>query len=265
MNTVIKLSSASPRTFWEIPVLFEDAHLLVLDKPSGLRLSPDREHPDAPALMPLLHGAIAAGKPWVAERGLTYLCQAHRLDAETSGVLILAKSKAGLIALANQFGNEKPFQHCLILAHGAPLEERFEVGAKIAPHPLTPGKWHVDAKRGKKARTIFTVRERFAHCTLLQGEPATSRPHQLRVHLQNIGWPPVGDGLYGGNPLLLSRLKPGFRLKPGRTERPLLEHALIHVEAVQFLHPVTGAALHITAPEPKGLSVALKYLRLYGK
>lgn len=88
MNTVIKLSSASPRTFWEIPVLFEDAHLLVLDKPSGLRLSPDREHPDAPALMPLLHGAIAAGKPWVAERGLTYLCQAHRLDAETSGVLI---------------------------------------------------------------------------------------------------------------------------------------------------------------------------------
>jgi RluA family pseudouridine synthase len=265
MSAAIKLSAPATKEFWEIPVLFEDEHLLALDKPAGLLVSPDRNNPDRPSLMQLLHAGIAAGKPWAQSRNLTYLANAHRLDCETSGVLLLAKNKPALIALANLFGSEKPLQKYVVLAHGTPLEDRFEIGAKVAPHPVRPGKHHVDARRGKKSKTVFTALERFAHCTLLRCEPATARPHQIRVHLQNAGWPVVGDELYGGQPLLLSRLKPHFRLKPGKFERPLLASAMVHAEELNLPHPVTGELLTVAAPWPKDLTVAVKYLRLYGK
>ena len=106
VSATIKLSSPATREFWEIPVVFEDAHLLALDKPAGLLTAPDRNEPARPNLMGLLHDAIAAGKSWATERGLTYLNHAHRLDAETSGVILLAKSKPVLVALANQFGTD---------------------------------------------------------------------------------------------------------------------------------------------------------------
>ena len=265
MISVIKLSAPATGEFWEIPVLFEDEHLLALNKPAGLLTSPDRNNLDRPSLMQLLHAGIAAGKSWAQQRNLAYLANAHHLDFEASGVLLLAKNKAALIALANQFGTEQPLQKYVALAHGTPLEERFEVGGKIAPHPVKPGKWHVDARRGKKSRTIFSPLEKFANCTLLRCEPSPNRTHQIRVHLQNVGWPLVGDELYGGQPLLLSRLKPHFRLKPGKTERPLLAAATLHSEELTLPHPVTGKTIAITAPWPKDLTVAVKYLRLYAK
>jgi RluA family pseudouridine synthase len=265
MSAAIKLSAPATSEFWEIPVLFEDEHLLALDKPAGLLTSPDRNNEHRPSLMKLLHDGIAAGKPWAKQRNLAYLANAHRLDFETSGVLLLVKNKPALIALANLFGSEKPLQKYVVLAHGSPLDDRFEVGAKVAPHPVTPGKYHVDSKRGKKSKTSFTALERFANCTLLQCEPATARPHQIRVHLHNAGWPVVGDELYDGQPLLLSRLKPHFRLKPGKVERPLLATAMVHAEALALPHPITGEMLTITAPWPKDLTVAVKYLRLYSK
>lgn len=263
MNKTIKLSSPATKEFWEIPVLFEDGQLLALNKPIGLLVSPDRAAPDQPSLMQLLHAGIAAGKPWAKAHGLTYLCHAHRLDRETSGVLLLAKSKPILAVLADLFGSEKPVQRQLALVHGSPLEREFEVGTKIAPHPVTPGLAHVDALRGKKSRTRFEVFERFANCTLLHCLPVPGRNHQARVHLRHVGWPVVGDSLYGGKPLWLSRLKPGFRLKPGREERPLISTAALHAETLTLPHPLTGETVTITAPWPKDLTVAVKYLRLY--
>jgi len=100
----IKLSSQATRDFWEIPILYEDEHLLALDKPSGLLTSPDRDDPNRPNLMKLLHAGIADGKTWAKERGLAYLMNAHRLDVETSGIILLAKSKPVLVELANLFG-----------------------------------------------------------------------------------------------------------------------------------------------------------------
>ncbi|MFM7214882.1 MAG: pseudouridine synthase, partial [Verrucomicrobiota bacterium] len=94
---VIKLSSPSTREFWEIPVVWEDAHLLAINKPARLLTSPDRYDPKRPNLMRLLHEAIAAGKPWAAERQLQYLSNAHRLDFETTGVLLLAKDRPSLV------------------------------------------------------------------------------------------------------------------------------------------------------------------------
>ena len=260
---VIKLSSPATREFWEIPVLFEDPHLLALDKPAGLLVSPDRYDLTRPDLMRLLHDAIAAGKPWVKERGLAYLCHAHRLDLETSGILLLAKTKPVLVALANLFSMGKPVNRCLALVHGSPKEERFEVNARLGPHPLTPGMMRVDPRAGKKAQTLFEVVERFSDHTLLRCQPVTERPHQIRVHLQNSGLRIVGDELYGGRPLLLSRFKRDYRLKPGRVERPLISRVALHAEELALPHPITGELVAITSSLPKDLTVALKYLRLH--
>ncbi len=263
MNDSIKLSSPLTREFWEIPVLFEDEHLLALDKPAWLLTSPDRYDPQRPNLMKLLHGAIAQNKPWTRPRGLTYLMNAHRLDFETSGVLLLAKNKPALIALASLFALDKPLKTCVALVHGTPLEREFESRASLAPHPAKAGLMRVDPKHGKRSRTQFEVRENFRHHTLLCCTSLSSRTHQIRVHLQHLGWPIVGDALYGGSPLLLSRLKSDYRLKPKRAERPLIGRVALHAEQLSFFHPVSGAEITITSPWPKDLTVAVKYLRRY--
>jgi RluA family pseudouridine synthase len=264
VSATIKLSSPTTREFWEIPVVFEDAHLLALDKPAGLLTAPDRNEPARPNLMGLLHDAIAAGKSWATERGLKYLHHAHRLDAETSGVILLAKSKPVLVALANQFGTDQPQAKYVAVARGVPRAKQFEVEAKIAPHPLTPGLMRVDSRSGKRSKTLVSVVESFRDYVWLTCRPVTNRTHQIRVHLRHTGLPIVGDTLYDGKPLLLSRLKRDYRLKPGRTERPLLARVALHAEEITLVHPITGAPVTFTAPLPKDLRVALKYLREHG-
>ena len=263
MSPTIKLSSPATHGFWEIPVLYEDEHLLALDKPSDLPTSPDRIEPDRPSLMELLHAGIERGAAWTKEGGRTYLRQSHRLDNELGGVLLLAKSKPVLVALMNLFGEEKPVFRHIALVREAPAKDQFTVDAKLAPHPTRPGLVHVDPMRGKRAVTVFEVRERFPRFTLVQCESSTNRPHQIRVHLRHAGVPAVGDRPYGGRLLMLSSLKQNYRLKKDQIERPLLDRPALHAEALNLSHPVTGAALAITASWPKDLTVAVKYLRRY--
>ena len=261
MNDPIKLSSPDTSEFWEIPVLFEDDHLLALNKPAGLLTSPDRCDPDRPNLMKLLHDGIAAGKPWARQRQLSYLANAQRLDFDTSGVLLLAKTKPVLVQLANLFGCDKPVRTYLALLPGTPPYPQWEVDAPLAPFPGRPGQMRVDPKDGKQSRTAFEVREQFRGHTLVQCRPCTNRTHQIRVHLKHWGLPICGDRLYGGRPLLLSELKDKYHLKPGKTERPLISTVALHAEELSLTHPVTGGELKITAPWPKDFTVAVKNLR----
>jgi RluA family pseudouridine synthase len=263
VSSAIKLSSPATREFWEIEVLHEDEHLLALNKPAGLAVSPDPAVPDKPSLLRLLHEAIAAGKPWAAERRLSYLMNSHRLDTHLTGVLLLAKSKAVLVQLANVFGSEKPVRQFTTLVRGQPAEDHWESNAGLSPHPTKPGVYRLDSHHGKRAKTVFQVKERFTRWTLIQCEPLTHRPDQVRVHLSCSGYPIVGDPLYSGKPLLLSSFKSGYRLKPDRTELPLLSRLALHAESINMDHPVTGRPLAITAPWPKDFSVAVKYLRRY--
>ncbi|MDR3456026.1 MAG: pseudouridine synthase [Verrucomicrobiae bacterium] len=263
MSAPIKLSSPATREFWEMPVLFEDAHLLALDKPAGLMVAPDPDDVDRPSLMKLLHEGIAAAKPWAQQRSLTYLNNPHRLDTGATGVLLLAKDKPAFMALADQFSAEKPVRKHLALVWGNPLDQNFEVDAKLSPHPLKPGQVCVDAREGKKSRTTFEVLERFSDWSLLACLPVTDRQHQIRVHLKYVSLSVVGDEVYGGKNLWLSRLKKDYRLKPGRDERPLLGRAALHLEELSLPHPVTGEPLVLKSEIPKDFRVALKYLRQF--
>jgi RluA family pseudouridine synthase len=261
----IKLSSPATREFWEIPVLFEDEYLLALDKPARLLTSPDRFDLERPSLMELLHAGIEAGKPWARERNLTYLSNAHRLDADSDGVLLLAKTKPVLVALADLFGSPKPVKKYHALVRGNPPEEKFEVDAPIAPHLHKPGLMRVDPETGKKSKTRFEVLENFPRhgYALVQCEPLIARPHQIRVHLRHVDLPVVGDELYGSKFLWLSRLKQDYRLKPGREERPLISRVALHAAELTLPHPVTKETVVIKSETPKDFKVALKYLRQY--
>ena len=134
----IKLSVPEARLFWEIEVLYEDEHLLAVAKPAGLHSSPHREDPRMPYLLGLLHAGIAQGKPFATSRNLTYLASAHRLDPEISGVLLLAKSKSVLIAMANEFSQGKPYLGYVALVAGDLGQAKLTVNAGVVEHPQRP-------------------------------------------------------------------------------------------------------------------------------
>jgi RluA family pseudouridine synthase len=259
----IKLSSGPTGEFWELPDLYEDEQFLALEKPSGLLTSPDRDDLQRPNLMKLLHAGIAEQKPWAKSRQLNYLANAHRLENETSGVMLLAKSKEALIYLANLFSSERISQKYVALSQGNPENDSFEVDAPIGPHSRIPDLMRIDRRRGKKSRTRFVVLEKFRGWTLLRCEPFTSRLHQIQTHLRSAHLPIVGDTLYGGKPLLLSRLKPGYYRKSGEAEHPLINRVALHAEEMSFAHPSNGQIIRICSPLPKELKVGLKYLRRY--
>lgn len=259
----IKLSSRPTREFWEIPVLFEDAELLALDKPAGLLLAPDAANPERPSLAGLLQRGIEAGAPWAASRGLTFLALTHPLDTGATGVVLLAKSPAAAAELSRQFAAEVARQCCVALVQGIAAAATFTVEARLAADPARPEVVRVVPRHGRRAVTQFTVLERFRDHTLLRCEPRTQREQQIRVHLHSQRLPIAGDSLYGGRPLWLSRLKPGYRFKPDREELPLLQRVTLHAEELHCRQPVSSQPLALRSPWPKDLNVALKYLRRY--
>ena len=148
------------------------------------------------------------------------------------------------------------------LVAGAPAADAFAIEKWLGPDRRRPGKVVVgDAgRRGfRAAHTAVSVRERFDRHTLLELSPTTGRGHQLRVHLQAIGLPIVADPDYGGEALLLSRLKAGYKQRAGIDERPLLQRMFLHAERVVF-DDVDGREVAVEAPLPDDLAVALRHV-----
>ncbi len=259
----IKLSAPETEEFWKVPVLYEDEALFAIEKPPRLLTSPDRYDANRPNLMRILHRDIERGAPWVKERNISYLANAHRLDFETSGVLLLAKNKPALVALADQFGGSRPEKKYVALVQGTPPEDMFRSEAKLAPHPVKTGLMRVDPKRGKKTETDFQVIERFLGYTLIRCEPLTGRTHQIRVHLAHLHLPIVADVLYGGSPLYLSKLKRDYRPPRVGEEQPLIGRVALHAESLQVEHPETKKPVRIDSPWPRDLEVGLKYLKKF--
>lgn len=234
------------------PIVHEDDSLVAFDKPSGLLIAPDRWDKARENLMDLVHRQISPD--WF---------NVHRLDRETSGVVLCAKTKPVLDAVCQAFETHEVKKEYLALARGVPEPALGMITAPLAPDPGRPGRMIVSS-RGKPAETAYEVLERWRGYALVRLEPRTGRQHQLRVHLASIRHPIVGDPLYGGGEgLLLSHFKAKY--KPGRGgERPLIGRLALHAHRLTLRHPATGADLTVTAPLPHDFEVALKNLRKYG-
>lgn len=235
-------------------VLFESATVLVVDKPPHVTTVPDRRGTDSG-----IHGMLEALRPGADLRIV------HRLDRDTSGCLLLGKGLAAAQHFDAQFRSGAVTKTYVALVHGRPPEDRFEVSAWLGPDRKRPGK--VVASAGevsgfRAAHTTASVRQRFMQHTLLALHPTTGRAHQLRVHLAFVGHPIVSDRDYGGEPLLLSTLKSGYKLRRGTVERPLLDRMFLHAERIAF-HDVDGTVITVEAHLPHDLAVALKKLESF--
>lgn len=233
------------------PVIYEDDALIVFDKPSGLLVAPDRWDKARVNLMGEVHAKLGH-----------HVANVHRLDADTSGLLLCAKTKPALDVLSGQFQSKTVTKIYHALVVGAPALDDYTVDFVLKEDEAAPGRMCVVKKHGKAAVTQFRVLERFGAFALVECRPLTGRTHQLRVHLAASGTPILNDPFYGNDTrLLLSGLKRGYK---GRAdEKPLITRLALHASELTVAHPVAREPLTVRSPLPKEFEVALKYLRKF--
>ena len=223
-----------------LDIVFEDASLIVIDKPAGLVVHPGNGNATGTLMNALLHHAPAlAGVP---RAGIV-----HRLDKETSGLLVVAKTLAAQTDLVRQLQARTVKRHYLALAHGK-VGAGGTVDAPLGRHPVQRTKMAVLKSGGKEARTHYEVRERFARCTLVECRLETGRTHQIRVHMASIGHPLVGDPVYG-------------KAKCGDARLDAFPRQALHAWRLALLHPDGGAAMAWEAPLPADFRGLLESLR----
>jgi 23S rRNA pseudouridine1911/1915/1917 synthase len=252
---VLSLPEATPAKLksQDIPlnVLFEDKDLLIINKPAGLVVHPGAGHADgtlANALLYHLGGKIQA--LFGAERpGIV-----HRLDKDTSGCLVVAKSERAFKSLSTQIASHEAGRTYLALVWGRFDEDKGLIDAPLGRSQTDRRKFAVRLERGKEARTHFLVKERFVQGCLLELKLETGRTHQIRAHLLSIGRPIINDPQYGGTPQSVpSTLRDA--LKKAITRQAL------HAWKLELKHPVSGKALSVMAPIPSDFLAAEKLLR----
>jgi 23S rRNA pseudouridine1911/1915/1917 synthase len=180
-----------------IPILYEDRSVLAIDKPAGWMLVPFSWQKTNRNLQAALTSSIAARDFWARARNLKFLRFVHRLDAETTGILLLAKSPGALEAFSALFESRRMEKIYLAVVRGVPRQSEWTCRLKLAPDPRRRGRMIVDARAGKAAETGFRLLQSDAGTSLLEARPFTGRTHQIRVHLAAFGCPVVGDELYG--------------------------------------------------------------------
>ncbi len=271
------------------PIIYEDESIVAFDKPSGMLVAPDRWDKSRENLMDLVHSHPRYGHG---------VANVHRLDADTSGLLLCAKSKPALDFLTGQFQSktvEKKYHAFVAIlaaddamkvlapvrdANGA-LPDAFTVEVALGEDERQPGRMRVFKGRGgKECVTEFRTLERFRGSTrpaprgatptavatgfaFVECRPLTGRTHQLRIHLAAAGAPILNDPFYG-NPdivLRLSDLKRGY--KGREEEKPLLGRLALHASELMLKHPATREPVTLRAPWPHEFDVALKYLRKF--
>ncbi len=183
----------------KIPILYEDRAVMAIDKPRGWMLVPFSWQKTNRNLQAALTSSIAARDFWATSRNLKFIRFVHRLDAETTGILLLAKSLGAVDTYGNLFESRKMEKVYLAVVHGVPKQTEWTCRAKLGPDPDQRGRMKVDP-RGKEAETSFRVLQTGANTSLIEAHPFTGRTHQIRIHLLESGFPIVGDELYGPDP-----------------------------------------------------------------
>ena len=242
MNTEKAYIKISDYTILDTP------DLIALNKPSGLLSIPDREGKD-----------ISLKKILIEKYGNIFTV--HRLDRDTSGLIVFAKNEITHKLLSQQFEERQTEKIYLGLVIGSIADKKGSIDALISEHPAKKGLMTV-YRKGKESLTDYVVLEDFKIFSWVQFQIHTGRTHQIRVHAKHIGHPVVCDELYGdGKPILLSSLKHKFKLSKNELEeRPILNRLALHALSLQFTN-TNGEKIKLEAPLPKDLRALLQQLR----
>jgi|688.fasta_scaffold132194_2 23S rRNA pseudouridine1911/1915/1917 synthase len=223
----------------EPTILYEDAHLVVVDKPIGLVTHASPGSP-GPSLASVLAARGLAGGGEEDRPGIV-----HRLDKETSGLLVVARNEETLDALQRMMRNREIEREYVALVHGRPPSVAGRIEAPIGRDPANRTRRAVDGIGARPAITHFELREAFPDYTLESVHLETGRTHQIRVHFAAIGHPVVGDPVYG----------------PSSSDALGLEQQALHAHRLAFAHPITGERIELTSPLPDEFQHALDQLR----
>lgn len=219
-----------------LDIVYEDEHLLIVNKPSGMVVHPSPGHYSGTLVHALLHhcqdlkGIGGRERPGIV----------HRLDKDTSGVLVVAKSDLVHRHLSNQFKDRTVNKVYIALVQGVMKKNRGEIDLPIGRDTKDRKKFSSRTVKPKHAKTIFRVLKRFKDATLLELKPETGRTHQLRVHLSHLNHPVAGDSFYGGR---------GYS-KIGGVK---IERLMLHAMKLGITHPVTGKYMEFEPPLPAGI------------
>ena len=234
-----------------LTIVFEDAHVLVVDKPAGMVTHPGAGRSTGTlAAAALAHAPEIAGVGGPRRPGIV-----HRLDKGTSGLIVLAKSRQAYDALTAQLQQRTMSRRYLCLAHGAIAPHEGMIDKPIARDPRSRVRMAVArAGTGKRAVTRFRALERFSGYTYLECRLETGRTHQIRVHLASLGHPLVGDATYGAK-----RARQQDTLPADLVEG--LGGVALHAAGLSFLHPATGETVELSSPLPNRIARLLSHLR----
>lgn len=245
----------------KIDVLYQDDDLLAVQKPAGIPVEPSRwgEHPAH------LSGAMLAwaqqntrddGLLEVRPRAL------HRLDLGTSGVILFALNLDAERHYRQQFADHQvgKVYHALVIGE---VREGGTIDLPLEPENRDGSRMQVASKGGKAALTEYEPLQRFRGYSLVEARPKTGRTHQIRVHMAALGYPLAVDPLYGGRErMMLSELKSGYRPKPGRPERPLIDRLTLHSREIRVTSPA-GEKIVVQADYPKDLRILLSKMEKF--
>ena len=237
-----------------LDILFEDRHLIVVNKPAGMVVHPAMGHASGTLVNALLHhcpdleGIGGEMRPGIV----------HRLDKDTSGAMVVAKTAPAHLELSHQFKSRTIQKQYRALVYGELKAERGQIDLPVGRHPVERKKMATPGSNGRQALTLWRVMERFCGATLLSVDLKTGRTHQIRVHCQAMGHPIVGDPIYGQR-RTLTRL--------AKTNEPLynaVKHAgrqMLHAFQLGFVHPITSIKHHFEAQLPQDISEVIQALR----
>ena len=222
-----------------LDIMYEDADIVVINKPVGMVVHPAAGHYSGTLVNALLfHCKDLSGIGGKLRPGIV-----HRLDKDTSGILVAAKNDTAHLSLSEQLKERAVKREYFALVHGIIKEKYGTIDAPVGRHPRERKKMAVTKGRGRKAVTHFEVLERFPKHTFLKLKLETGRTHQIRVHLSYIGHPVLGDNVYGP-----------------RKKKPGISHQVLHAGILGFTHPRKGDYIEFSAPLPESFKEITIYL-----
>lgn len=236
-------------------IIYEDAYLIILNKPAGMLSIPDRYNPSKPNVSDWLNS------------GEQKFYTVHRLDKETSGIICFAKNPTTHAALNESFRTHQVSKKYLAFITGNHLPEEGEIIGDLSPDPHHPGRMLV-SKKGKKSITHYHVVERFREASLVAVEILTGRQHQIRAHFKSIDFPLLVDRIYGSrDQITIQDIKHKKFVQAGDSENnpSLMHRTSLHAWKLAFKHPDTAENLAFEAETPKDFKALLNQLRKWSK